>query len=355
MLTIRNVATTLLATLAATLTLTISPAAAETPALPLELHEVFASVPDGPAPATLVGTSTPVTNWQVSPGAAPYVRGGHLTTTDPATALGGAYRIAELGADVSYVGTEFVLTPETAEGGVLCLSIQADNIATDAGADVPVSPVHLVVGSRQWYLDVNAEPNTRVENAFSGTFAQPLPTDGETVLRMDLVLDRSTSSLRLSLPDGSVRTLTHPGFALPGRFAYVEPFKTPGPPLAGQSNALVSSWWATTQPVAVVPPVPAVPVTPVVERPSETQAPAPVVVERPGRPTGVRAVRDGRRVEVSWQHADGVTRYAVRCGRAARTTTGDATSVRSWAKRCKVRAFVDGAGLSPWKVVRVRA
>lgn len=85
-------------------------------------------------------------------------------------------------------------------------------------------------------------------------------------------------------------------------------------------------------------------------------AEAPMVVEpvaAPSKPRGVRAVRKGRRVVVSWQRARGADRYVARCGTKVRRVERVRTSMRVRASRCKVRSVSEG-GASGWRVVRVR-
>src|SRR3546814_4871043 len=84
----------------------------------LELRESFAGVEEGPAPATLVGSTVAVENYHVALGGAPWVRGGFLTTSDPSDATGGSYRIARLDADVPRVGATFAFTEHTMAGGL---------------------------------------------------------------------------------------------------------------------------------------------------------------------------------------------------------------------------------------------
>src|SRR5690349_20677420 len=73
------------------------------------VHEVFATVADGPAPA-----AEGITNYGgPTASTVPYVRVGYLTTTDPDAAVGGSYRIAELTSDVTRVGASFAFTPFT--------------------------------------------------------------------------------------------------------------------------------------------------------------------------------------------------------------------------------------------------
>lgn len=340
-------------------TLAPSSAHADTPSL----HESFSLVADGPAPS-FAGT-LPVTNYQSSPGATPHVRAGYLTTANPDEALGGSYRIANLGSDVTRVGASFAFTPHTARGGVLCLSIQAESIAV--GDPVPLSPAHFVIGATGWSLDVNAEAGTGVDVLVGGKFDTPLASDGVTLHRIDVELDRAASKLRLTLPDGSRRTFTNAAFGLAGQHVYVEPFKSPqGGPLANQANALVSEWWADTAPVVVDESGEAVAIedaTPAVV--AEVEAPAaPVaipapqpeptvveVVDAPEKPRGVRAVRKGARVVTTWRATGSDVR--VKCGRVSKVVDGRKAWMRSAASRCKVRA-VSPAGSSPWAVVSVR-
>lgn len=321
-----------------------SPAVASTPDA---VHEVFANVADGPAPA-----ADGITNYGgPTQSTVPYVRDGYLTTTDPDAAVGGSYRIAELASDVTRVGASFAFTPFTVKDGALCLSIQGTSIAE--GEPVPTSPVHLVVTPFGWSLDVNTEAGTGVEVFTGGKFATPLTTDGATQYRVEVELDRAHDTVRLSLPDGTVRTFAHEAFGQAGRFVYVEPFKSAlAGPAADQTDALVSEWWATSEPMQLaadaVEPTPAAPVAeaPVVVQPA-------VVAVALTAPAGVKAVRKGGRVVVRWQAVDAAESYRVRCGMTAKVVDGHRAVVRSSAKACKVRAF--GAGSSSgWAKAQVR-
>lgn len=323
----------------------------------VELRESFATVPDGSAPATLVGGSAAVTNYSgPNAAAAPYVRDGFLTTTDPDSAAGGSYRIVELGADVTRVGATFAFTEHTMGGGLLCLSIQDGSLAEDG--PVPVSPVHFVIYPGGWEIDANAEAGTGVESVTSGRFAEKLVADGQTLHTVEILLDRAAGTVQLSLPDGSVETLVWPGFNLPGSHVYVEPFKTPGD-LGEKTDALVREWWAGSAPVDL-PPVALEPVTavaaPVAPEPEVIIPPRPVQpsVQVPGEPRRIRAVRDGRRTAVTWRRAVFAERYVVRCGSRSRTVSRTTASMRSGAQRCKVRA-INPAGVSSWATVRVRS
>lgn len=359
----RNITAAIAAALLATLAAPGMAHASDAQAL--EVRESFAGIADGPAPDRTPAGVAAVSH-SYSDGAAPYVRDGMLTTTDPNTAVAGSYRIVELGQDVTNVGAEFAFTPHTAGGGVLCLSIQSSSI-TD-GTPVPASPVHFVVKPTGWSLDVNTEAGTGVEVLASGRFDQPLVSDGETLHHIEVDVDRQAEKVRITFPDGSTRAFTNPAFGLPGQHVYVEPFKSPrGGPIAEQANALVSEWWATTepQPIAedaetvtetqvaplVVTPAEAVQPAPVVE----VQTPAPVAVKQaaPTRPTAVKAIRRGKMVKVRWQPVNDADAYVVRCGGKTRTVEGARAKVRTEAKRCKVRA-VNVAGASAWKTVRVR-
>lgn len=343
--------------LAVLLTILVAPRADAVEATaPTSLRESFAAVPDGPAPATLVGTETPVTNFQGSEAATPYVRGGFLTMADPDTASLGSYRIAELASDVTRVGAEFAFTPYSIEDAVVCLSIQGSSIADSK--PVPVSPVHLIVSPTRWTLDVNTEAGTNVDNVASGAFAEPLAADGATLHRVEIELDRASGRIRISLPDGSVHELQHPAFSLAGRFVYVESFKSPNKPPAGQTNALVREWWADSSPVSLAVPDPAVPAVPEpAPAPTSTvPAGAPVVVPAavvPGAPRGVRAVRRAERTVVSWRRVEGAESYVVRCGTRRTVVDERRVVLRSTAARCRVRS-VSEVGRSPWRVARVR-
>lgn len=325
----------------------------------VELHESFAEMPDGPAPAESV------TNFSGGrDAAAPYVRDGFLTTADPDRAVGGSYRIARLAGEVSRIGAEFAFTPHSAVGGVLCLSIQSGSIA-DTSPVVPASPVHFIVTPTGWALDVNRVAGESVERVASGDFAAPLASDGSTLHRVELVLDRVAGKLRITLPE-QVLTFSHEAFALAGDHVYVEPFKSPlGGPIAEQTDALVRSWWADGGAVSVDGEAVALPTS--AAAPASTPAPdpalaapvgaevAPVVVERvaPERPRRVRAVRDGRRVEVSW-HGD-ADRFAVRCGSRSRMVKrGTAVTVRAKSRSCKVRSVSADGASSRWVRTRVR-
>lgn len=349
------------------------PATAQGPVL--ELRESFEAVPDGPAPATTVDGSTSVTNHHIVPGAAPHLREGYLTTAVPEEAEFGSYRIAELSDDVARVGAQFAFTPWSTGGGLLCLSIQAGNIATDG--PVPVSPVHFIISPEGWGVDTNAEAGTSIEVVTSRAFARPLVADGRTLHEVELVLDREASTLDVALPDGSIVTLTDPNFALPGAFVYVEPFKTGGDP-ALKSDALVREWWAytdlefdlqpdptpeptvtpeptppSTSPVPVESPAATVTATPTSSPDTSTpSAPVPSQV-LPSIPRRVRAERRGARVLVTWRKAVGAERYRVRCGSASRLVTARKATVRTAVHSCRVRAEND-AGRSTWVRARVR-
>jgi hypothetical protein len=342
-----------------------SPARAAEPVL--ALHESFAAEPDGPAPTNMVGTEVPVSNfYKESSAAAPHVRNGFLTTAEPDTALGGSYRIAELDAEVTTVGASFAFTPYTRTGGLLCLSIQDDSIAT--AEPVPVSPLHFQISPTGWAVDVNAEAGTGVEPVVAHSFADPLTADGHTLHRVEIVLDRAAQAVRITLPDGTTETLTHEAFGLPGSHVYVEPFKVMASRAADRTDALVREWWADTRLVSVdaaVPPdpIPApipvpVPVsTPVLqaEKPQPPTATAPPVShpEAPDEPRRVRAERAGRRIHVTWRRVTQADRYRVRCGTRATTVPGRRAVLRSPAVACSVRA-VSEAGSSSWVKVRVR-
>lgn len=73
----------------------------------------------------------------------------------------------------------------------------------------------------------------------------------------------------------------------------------------------------------------------------------PLPAVAPDQPRRVRAVRDGRRVIVSWRASTGAERYTVRCGRATRTVRQERAVLRTSVKRCRVRA-VGAGGRSPW-------
>jgi hypothetical protein len=339
----------------------IAPAATAVDPL-LELHETFTAVKDGPAPAALVGGTAAVTNYSGSPAAAPYVRDGYLTTTNPDTAVGGAYRIARLDADVTTIGATFAFTASTADGGVLCLSIQADNIATTSPA-VPVSPIHFIISPTGWGLDVNTEAGTGVDGLIGDSFEKPLAADGKTLHRVEVVLDRSAAKARITFPDGSTRTFTNPAFALAGEHVYVEPFTSPnGGPIAEQTHALVSEWWAGTAPVTITDAAEVVPelraplpvlvaeVAPVEVAPAVAAPPVVSVVAAPEKPRGVRSVRHGVRVVTTWRATDSDVR--VKCGTASKVVDRQRVSLRSAATRCKVRTV--GAQSSPWVSVQVR-
>lgn len=329
---------------------------------PTGLHEVFSQLADGPAPSTTTD-GLEVVNHAYFAGAEPYVRGGRLTSADPAIAQGGSYRIAELDSDVTTIGATWAFTPWERNGGLLCLSIQDESIAGRPSGEVPVSPVHLIVAPTWWGVDVNAEAGTGVETVKIGGFDSPLASDGVTLHRVEATLDRTNERLRLELPDGSTRTISSPAFAMAGSFAYVEPYRTPGRTAPEQTSALVESWWADTGEVEVAAPTPVTqtkspdpspapsPTTsPVVTAP----VPAPVIqAASPMRPKMIRAVRSGTLTRVSWQSA-GADRYVVRCGRHERTTSALRAVFRSASSRsCKVRSVTSGS-TSPWAKVRVK-
>jgi len=48
----------------------------------------------------------------------------------------------------------------------------------------------------------------------------------------------------VQLPDGTTRTLSDPRFALPGRYAYVEPFKLPTVLTPFMTTPAVTAWSA---------------------------------------------------------------------------------------------------------------
>lgn len=255
----------------------------------LQLRESFAGMADGLPPV-----ADWVTDFSFDDAAAPVVRDGFLTTADPDHAAGGSYRIAQMGGDVTTVGAEFAFSSYTQVGGVLCLSIQATSIATDT--PVPVSPVHLNVSPTEWRLDVNAEHGTGVEPISGGTFATPLASDGRTLHRVEINLDRAAGRVVLDLPDGR-HVVEHPSLALPGAFVYVEPFKWPGLPLAGQANALVSSWWAATGEVQAQQPGEAIATTPAV---STLASPTTLAASALAAPSlRAKAQRDGW-VRLAW-------------------------------------------------------
>lgn len=341
----------LLGTIAAALVASVLMAAPSHATAARDLHESFTALPDGATPVV-----DSVTDFSYNAAATPVVRGGFLTTATPDEADGGSYRIADLGADVSKLGAEFAFSPYTRAGGVLCLSIQAESIATMTHG-VPVSPVHLIVSPTFWSLDVNVERGTEVEPTFSGTFARPLTADGATLHRVDVVLDRAAGRVVLDLPDGR-HILEHPAFKLAGEFAYVEAFKSSSTPLPPQANALVSSWWASSGAVVTEPaPVVAAQVVeaPVVAAPAGVApVPSPVAptLAKPSAPRHVKAVQHGKRVKVSWRAVAGAESYTVRCGRTSKTVTGLRAVLRAVSIPCKVRA-ANAAGSSAW--VRVRA
>lgn len=316
---------------------------------PLDVRESFADLFDGPTPVV-----ESVEDFSYYASAAPTVRGGFLSTAAPDDAAGGSYRIGHLAGDVSTLGAEFAFSPYSRVGGVLCLSIQAESIATMPQGSVPVSPVHLVVTPTSWSVDVNAERGTGVEVVAGGFFAKPLAADGSTLHRAELVLDRAAGRVVLDLPDGH-HVLEHPAFSLPGTFAYVEPFKAPGPTVADQTNALVSSWWAGASDAQTRPRVAEAPTVAAREVATPVQvAPAalPTVVAAPASPRKVRALRDGRRVVVTWRGQS--DDYLVRCGRRSAAVDGQRAVVRSASQSCRVRAVAADA-VSRWAVARVRS
>ena len=207
-----------------------------------ELYEDFSQVPNG-APASTIATGQSCTNFSFYPAAAPEIRNGFLTTLDPNNAAAGSYRIALLDRDVVHVGAQFAFTPWSAIGGVMCLSIQDESIA-DIPSGVPVSPMHLQITPVSWSLDVNAECGSEIETIVSGTWSIPLAADGSTLHRADVHLDRAASRCNLFLPDGTSVTFTDARFALPGKYVYAEPFKSPSANLSTTTNALIREWWA---------------------------------------------------------------------------------------------------------------
>lgn len=207
-----------------------------------ELREHFDGLPDGATP-TNADTGQPMVDYEPFGGGNTFViRNGRLTRLDHTVAMYGAYRIAELSRDVVRIGATFAFTPWTAHGGLLCLSIQETSIAENVA--VPVSPMHLRLTPVDWAIDVNATAATEVEGVSSGTFREPLVADGVSLHTIEIIIDRQLGQCHLSLPNGAQVTLGDARFKLPGRFAYIEPFKGSSVDLPNQTEPLVKSWWA---------------------------------------------------------------------------------------------------------------
>jgi len=202
----------------------------------MDIRENFASLPDG-----IVTTHSNLP--KTGPGT-PWVRNGFLTVKDPNTFEGGSYHLVEFDSDVTVLGAKFVLTPSSAGGGLFAMSIQGGDITLTSPA-VPTAPVHLYLEAGYWNLDVNGVAGTPVNPLINRPFKQPLKADGVHLYSIEARLDRARRELELDLPDGTTVLLTHELFALPSRFAYVEPFKVPGNPSA-KANALIREWWAST-------------------------------------------------------------------------------------------------------------
>lgn len=203
-------------------------------------RESFASVPNGaiPIPARVEHY------WVDSAAAEPWARNGFLSTKDPSLSQAGTYRIVSLGEDVVRIGARFAFTPWTAEGGVMCLSIQQTSIAHSPA--VPISPLHLQVTPTSWTVDLNDTAGTGVEPLASGPLPRQLVADGATIYSAEAVLDRDRGRCYLWLPGGLKVTLSDPRFRLKGSYAYVEPFRMPSGAPTARTAALIREWWADT-------------------------------------------------------------------------------------------------------------
>lgn len=120
-------------------------------------------------------------------------------------------------------------------------------------------------------------------------------------------------------------------------------------------TALTGSPFPGPAPVEPVEPEVVIPPTPAPEPQIAPQPdPVPAVVLAPEAPSRIKAVREGRRVKVSWWRPPGAERVEVRWGIKRRATTGTKIEVRApRVTHLRLRAVGKG-GSSPWVRVRVR-
>lgn len=216
----------------------------------MELREIFSGMPDGAPPAVSQTRQTMIDFYPAAAGAQPWIRNGFLTTKDPNNAQGGSYRIAQLTNNVIRVGCRFAISPFTGGGAVLALSIQETSISNTPS--VPRSSMHLTLTNNSWTMDVNDTAGTGVEQVVNG-FYETLATDGVTLHTVEVIMDYDKSTCHILLPDGNIVSLTDPRFAIPGKFVYIEPFKSAGGNYSAMMNPLIREWWADSRSVEILP------------------------------------------------------------------------------------------------------
>jgi hypothetical protein len=134
------------------------------------------------------------------------------------TGLAAGYAQVDLGAPVTRIGADFSFPDGGAPGGAIALPVWAEPFQL-TWPRLPTAPVHFVLTRDNWAYQGQWDDVT--VTVAEGTFVPPLPADA--VLTLDLRFAGPTAEI--SLPDGTVTTVSDLRIASPAQFATFESFR----------------------------------------------------------------------------------------------------------------------------------
>lgn len=154
---------------------------------------------------------------------APVVASGSFLTSGAGTGTRAWYGEFEAGQRITRIGAEFKFTAGSGgKNGVVALIPWAASVVESG--DIPPTPLHFTIGRYGWTVGVLLTTNGAITNIGAGSFAT---LDAGKLYSAEAVIDGDTAYL--TLPDGSVATVTDPAIAsVVGVFAGWEFFQFDG-------------------------------------------------------------------------------------------------------------------------------
>lgn len=170
-----------------------------------EVWDRFDDSPNGAPEAARAGGAWALWGGTVGATAEPTVVSGKLTSAIPGTVAAG-YASLPLRYSGRRVGAKFVFGAYSTNMGAAVIGLFGASIEA-TWPTIPDSPCHLVISPVDWIYGVySGDVFTQVA---TGQFATALAADGVTEHSCEVNLDQASDTAYITLPDGSVRAITH--------------------------------------------------------------------------------------------------------------------------------------------------